>query len=111
MFKILLPLLFLIVFSVSCQTIHYTNKSEVPVGGYSYSQWHHIGVLGFVEFSSPVNVKAACGDKGWKAARTQKNILQGLMAMSISVIALYIYPGLGAVNLIYTPEEASVACS
>ena len=113
MFTFLLSLLFLIVFSVSCQTIHYTNKAEVPAH-YSHTQWHHIGLLGLLEFSPPVNVKARCGNKGWKAVRTQRNILQTVAGVVASAIASRIlemvHPILGPFSSVYTPEEASVSC-
>ena len=110
MFKLLLPFL-LIIFSVSCQTIHYTKKSGASVHYYTYSQWHHVGILGFVEFSPPVNVKMTCEDKGWKAVRTQRNVLQGLMSLAISASSQFVYPALGLINFIYTPHEVSVACN
>ena len=114
MFKFLLSLLFLIVFSVSCQTIHYTNKkSEVPAH-YAHTQWHHIGLLGLLEFSPPVNVKARCGNAGWKAVRTQKNILQAVTGAVASAIAMRIlqmaHPLLGHFGNVYSPEEVSVSC-
>ena len=112
MFKLFLS--FLIVFSVSCQTIHYTNKSEVP-HQYTYTQWHHIGLLGLLEFSSPVNVKAKCGDKGWKAVRTQKNVLQalttGLVSLVVGGILRHISLIFVRLGNVYSPEEVSVACN
>lgn len=62
-----------------------------------------------MEFSPPVNVKAICANKDWKAVRTQRNILQSL-AGAVSLLALnFVKQGLGAISL-YTPEEVSVAC-
>ena len=114
MLRLFLSFLFLIVFSVSCQTIHYTNKSEVP-HQYTYTQWHHIGLLGLIEFSSPVNVKAKCGEKGWKAVRTQKNVLQaltaGLVSSVVGQLLRKISPTLGILGNVYSPEEVSVACN
>lgn len=108
MFRSALSLLFLIIFSVSCQTIHYTNKeSEVP-GYYDYTQWHHVGLLGLWELSPPVNVKARCGNKGWKAVRTQTNILQVLAKIIVLTIADRILPPV--LSNLYSPEEASVSC-
>ena len=101
--------LFLLIFSVSCQTIHYTNKSEIP-HHYTYSKWHHIGILGLMEFSPPVNVKETCGQRDWKAVRTQKNFLQALVSGAIAGALNMVYNGLGSLGL-YTPEEVSVACN
>ena len=107
MFKFPLFLMAL-VFSISCQTIHYTNKSEVPYN-YTYSQWHHIGILGLMEFSPPVNVKASCSNKGWKAVRTQTNVLQALVKGVIAFALDQVSLGLGKLSL-YSPEEVSIAC-
>ena len=113
MFRFTFSLLFLIVFSVSCQTIHYTNKAEVPTH-YTHTQWHHIGLLGLLEFSPPVNVKARCGNEGWRAVRTQKNILQALATGVATAIAgrllQMVHPLLNSFGNVYSPEEASISC-
>ena len=99
----------LVLFCGSCQTIHYTNKSDVPQD-YTYSKWHHIGILGLLEFSDPVNIQSICNDKNWKAVRTQKGFLQGLIPVASNVILSAVgIPAIG--SYIYTPEEVAVACS
>ncbi len=77
---------------------------------YTYSKWHHIGLFGLMEFSDPVDVQSICNDKSWKAVRTQKGFLQGLIPVLSNVILSYM--GLPAIGRsIYTPEEVAVACS
>ena len=103
-------------FLCSCQTIHYVNSGEeggfAQGGLYEISKWHHIGVLGLVEYSSPVNVPALCGEgAGWKAVRTQTNIAQGAVKGVAPAILNHVISGLGSIfQFAYTPEEVSVSC-
>ena len=80
-----------------CSKIYYHNGGA-PVSNKSaatYQDWHHDGVLGLVEFSDPVDLKARC-QKGWDTVETENSFLTGLV---------------GAVtNSLYTPREANVVC-
>ncbi len=107
--------LLLLAFSfLSCHTIHFVNSGESAAAAgapHDSAQWHHIGVLGLVEFSPPVDVQEICGDRGWRSVRAQTNIAQGAVKHIAPGVLSYIIAGLGPVlSFIYTPEEASVSC-
>ena len=63
-----------------------------------------------MEFSPPVNVKASCSNRDWKAVRTRTNFLQALVSGVIAGALHIAYPGLSGLSL-YTPEEVSIACN
>ena len=110
--------LFLCVFLglTGCWTMHFTKKNYQPTG-YSYSQWHHIGLLGLMEFSDPVNLKSTCGgEDNWQAVRVQTGFLQGLVKfISIPVggsqtVGNIEVPRTVSVGSFYSPEEVSISC-
>ncbi len=68
------------------------NKSAAEV-----EEWHHIGALGLVEFSEPVDLKRYCPAKGWSALETENSFLSGLVSS--------VTWGL------YTPRIANVVCN
>ena len=80
----------------------------------SLQSWHHIGLAGLLEFSSPVNLKEICSETGdWSSVRVQTGFVQGL------VRAVFIpipnpqsplgYAPFGIGNF-YSPEQVSVQC-
>ncbi len=86
---------------------------------YTYSSWHHIGLAGLMEFSSPVNLTAVCGGGDrWNSVRVQTGFLQGLVRMvSIPTGSSYYNDTLGrdipitvALGNFYSPEEVQVSC-
>ena len=97
-----------------CYTIHFTNGSNMPTE-YTYSQWHHIGLLGLMEFSAPVNLKSICKENNWKAVKTETGFLQGLMRMISIPLGSYGYgevqvPTAINIGTFYSPESVSIAC-
>ena len=81
-----------------CHKIYYhktpsmvANKSAATV-----NEWHHIGVVGLVEFSEPTNLKRYCADTTWNSVETENSFLTGLVS---------------AVTYgLYTPRMANVMC-
>lgn len=81
-----------------CHKIYYhktgpmvANKNSATV-----NEWHHIGVIGLVEFSEPTDLKRYCGASGWKAIETEDSFLTGLVG--------------GVTGGLYTPRMANVMC-
>ena len=115
MMKTLFILLVSLIILPSCYTIHFTKGDKVP-SYYQTSQWHHIGLLGLMEFSKPVNLKALCPADSWDGVRVQKGFLQGLVSLiSIPIggttnIGGVAYPQTVSVGTFYSPEEVSVSC-
>ena len=102
-----------------CYTIHFVKDSSSVPQYYTYSSWHHIGLLGLMEFSDPVNLKNICGNKDqWGAVKVQTGILQGLVrSIVIPTGGSYYSPELRTdvpytvgVGQFYSPEEVSVSC-
>ncbi|MDW8189885.1 MAG: hypothetical protein RMK80_02815 [Pseudobdellovibrionaceae bacterium] len=90
--NVLLGLLFLIL--SSCHTIHLKNGKTYNKQ-YDTADFHHIFVLGFVEFSDPVVPQNMCPN-GWDSVRTRTGPLQILVGAFTGPI--------------YSPREVSVAC-
>ena len=87
----ILPLCLLAFSLISCHTITYVNNKEYPPGSYEQTRWHHNGFWGVAEFSLPVNVKAACGEKGWRAVRTRKSLSNILVNSALQSIPVFHY--------------------
>jgi len=79
--KVMFIFLFFIFSLSSCHTMHFSKGSGIISDEYEYTKWHHIGLLGLMEFSKPVNLKQICSqsDGKWSAVRTQTGVLQGLV--------------------------------
>ena len=98
-----------------CYTIHFTKGSNMPTE-YTYSKWHHIGLLGLMEFSAPVNLKKVCGGKNnWKAVKTETGFLQGLVQLISIPMGSYGYgevqiPTTISIGTFYSPKSVSIAC-
>jgi len=80
-----------------CHKIYYHNAGQIAAvkNAAQYNDWHHIGVLGLVEFSEPINIKAKC-EKGWNAIETENSFLSGLVS--------------AVTYSLYTPREANLVC-
>lgn len=78
-----------------CSKIYFHNGAE-PAADIPPPEFHHVGVLGLVEFSPPQNLKEICGDKEWSAVLTQKTFVAGLVS--------------GVTQQIYTPWAFSTGC-
>jgi hypothetical protein len=81
-----------------CHKIYYhkagpmvANKNSATV-----NEWHHIGVVGLVEFSDPTDLKNYCGSAGWRSVETENSFLTGLVS--------------GLTYGLYTPRMANVMC-
>lgn len=89
----LLSALFL---SSACSTIYFHNGSaqeKIPEEG----GIHHIGILGFVEFSKPVDLKSSCsGSDRWHSVKTQNTVLTGAMGK--------------LTNGMYSPWDIDISC-
>ena len=103
----------------ACHTMHFTKHGQSPPAIYTHSKWHHIGLLGLVEFSDPVDLKSICKNRDWRAVRVQTGFLQGLVRM-ISLPTGHTYynqlletemPTPFNLGSVYSPEEVSVACA
>lgn len=79
----------------ACHTFHLTNGSNFN-RQYVTEDWHHIGIVGLVEFSEPVNPKQICDGKEWASVRTREGFLQWLAAQVSSGL--------------YNPQEVAVSC-
>ena len=80
-----------------CHKIYYHNGGQMIANknDAQYSEWHHDGVFGLVEFSDPVDLKARC-ERGWSTVETENSFLTGLVS--------------GATYALYTPRMANVVC-
>jgi hypothetical protein len=90
--------IFLVAIAASgCHKIYYHNGGQAVANkaAAQYNDWHHDGVLGLVEFSEPINLKARC-EKGWDAVETENSFLTGL-------VSVFTYG-------LYTPREANIVC-
>ena len=101
----------------SCYTVHF-SKGSAPPAFYQTSQWHHIGLLGLMEFSDPVNLEQICPKDSWQAVRVRTGFLQGLLRLIYPPLVppLVVY-GVNLSNSVcvsigtfYSPEEVSVSC-
>lgn len=82
-----------------CHKIYYHNGGPL-IANKSVAQakeWHHIGILGLVEFSKPVDLKKYCPAKGWSTIETEDSFLSGLVS--------------GVTYSFYTPREAHIVCN
>lgn len=116
-------LTFILLNLTGCYTIHFLKDSNSSQGSYMFTSWHHIGLLGLMEFSPPVNLKTTCGgpDK-WESVRVQTGFLQGLVrTLSIPTGSTSSVPSAGggtvevptgiAISSLYSPEQVSVSCN
>ena len=71
-----------IFFLSSCYTIHFNRDSSSSTGSYQSSQWHHIGLLGLLEFSSPVNLQEFCPADSWESVRVRTGFFKDLFNTS-----------------------------
>ena len=81
-----------------CHQIYYHNGGPLVSNKDAalVNEWHHDGILGLVEFSSPVDLNRYCSSSGWSAVQTENSFLTGL----VSAIAYGVY----------TPRQANVVC-
>ena len=101
-------LIFLLFNLTGCYTIHFVKERNPAPEQYTYSSWHHIGLLGLMEFSNPVNLTDVCGNSNrWNAVKVQTGFLQGLVRL-ISIPVNSYYPV--NVGAFYSPEEVSISC-
>ncbi len=63
----------------SCSTIYFHNGPHTETTGTEYSEWHHDGIMGLVEFSPPVDLANHCEGKSWASVKVQENFIQGLV--------------------------------
>ena len=103
-----------LLFLPACHTVHFTKKPAVFPKSYSQSKWHHIGFLGLIELSQPVNLKEFCPRKSWKAVRVQTGFLQ-MAVRALGPVFQDLYGVKGSffmipIGAVYSPEEVSVLC-
>jgi hypothetical protein len=84
--------------TTGCHKIYYHNGGPMVANKNAalVNEWHHIGAIGLVEFSEPVDLKRYCAEKGWSALETENSFLSGLVS--------------GVTYGLYTPREANVVC-
>jgi len=85
-------------FTSGCHKVYYHNGGPLVANKDAalVSEWHHIGVIGLVEFSDPVDLKAYCSTSGWSAVETENSFLSGLVS--------------AVTYSLYTPRKANVVC-
>lgn len=80
---------------VGCSKIYFhngdTSSANVPPASF-----HHIGVLGLVEFSPAVDLKALCENKDWETVETVNTFITGLVG--------------SATSSLYTPWGVAISC-
>ena len=117
----LLLLFFIMVNLTGCYTMHFVRGDQTSSMHYTHSQWHHIGALGFVEFTEPVNLTTACNEVDrWQAVKVQTGWLQALVRVipiplgtfdiKYRQLSITDIPILFFINFVYSPEQVSVAC-
>jgi len=96
--KLTLGVLVIASLLTGCHKIYYhrtpsmvANKSAATV-----NEWHHIGIIGLVEFSEPTDLKRYCGGNNWNSVETENSFLTGLVS--------------GITYGLYTPRMANVMC-
>ena len=101
-----------------CYTIHFIKDNNYPTGEYTYTFWHHIGLLGLLEFSQPVDLKSICGNVNqWKSVRVQTGFLQGLVKTITVPVGVHYDANLNinvpygpSLSTFYSPEQVSISC-
>ena len=115
-------LIFILFNLTGCYTIHFLKDSDSSQGPYTYTSWHHIGLLGLMEFSSPVDLKATCGGPDqWGAVRVQTGLVQGLVRMITIPTGSNTIPTADGstvavptgipIGSFYSPEQVSISCN
>jgi hypothetical protein len=94
----LMSLLFASLFLCGCHTIHIKN-GDTTGNGPERDKWQHIGILGLVEFSDPVQIENTCGPDNWAEVRTRQNVGQ---------VFLGLVPYL---SYAWSPKEATIMCA
>ncbi|MDB5049780.1 MAG: hypothetical protein JWO30_2851 [Fibrobacteres bacterium] len=87
---ILIPLL-----TAGCSKIYFHNGTA-PAAPVPPPEFHHVGILGLVEFSQPENLKTICNDKDWSVVLTEKSFITGLVS--------------AVTQQLYTPWAFSAGC-
>ena len=101
--------------------MHFVRGSQKSSVRYTHSHWHHIGVLGFVEFSEPVNLNSVCNEVDrWRAVKVETGLLMSLVRAIPIPLSTFDFkykqldisgiPILFPITLVYSPEQVSVAC-
>lgn len=68
--------------TTGCYKIDYINAPSEPYP--SETQWHHIGIFGLVEFSSPVRLDQIC-PQGWARVHNERSVLNVLVTLGLSI--------------------------
>jgi len=79
-----------------CSKIYFHNGDSMSTANLPPPSFHHIGVIGLVEFSPAVDLKAICEGKDWETVQTVNTFLTGLVG--------------GLTNQLYTPQGVAVSC-
>lgn len=117
----LLLLVFIMLNLTGCYTMHFVRGEQTSSVHYTHSQWYHIGALGFVGFSEPVNLTNVCdGVDRWQAVKVETGLLQSLVRgipiplgtfdVKYKQLSIPDIPILFLINFVYSPEQVSVAC-
>ncbi len=95
---LILGALFVASMATGCHKIYYHNGGPMVANksAATVNEWHHIGVIGLVEFSEPVDLKRYCSGKEWSAVETENSFLTGLVS--------------ALTYALYSPREANVVC-
>lgn len=113
-------LIFILFFFCSCATIRFVKSSDNEEA-YKKHQFHHIGLLGLYEYSSPVSPEKVCGSDNVSYIETEHSLVTWAIRYIPSYLGqtLWLMPDpsvaafgliLSSVGLIYTPMSVNVAC-
>ena len=94
----MIPLLALLSLN-GCYKIDYVQGPSEPYA--TQSEWHHIGILGLVEFSDPVRLDQICPG-GWAKVHNEISVLHGLVTVALGTVGL---------SWAYTPHTIEVYCA
>ncbi len=86
----------MVITASACSTIKFYND-EVKPDAQTYSEYHHMAGLDFVEVSDPVDMKRRCEGKQWQFVKTERTFANG-------VVSALTQP-------FYSPWEVSYGCA
>lgn len=84
-------LLFFIIFTSGCTTLHFDNGQQQEAS-VTKEEWHHNVVLALFEVSDPVNLKEECGDKQWTSVQTELTFANGFVSTLVNIFLPVWYP-------------------
>ncbi len=72
----------------ACSTMEFINGPKMDETVVR-EKWHHLGVNGLIEFSSPMNVDYHCDQKQWDSVTIERTFVNGLATYSWPYLTIY----------------------